>query len=155
MSIEVSNNGQNHDENTPEKNDEQSMNILDYENIITTPYEKVLSVINDAVNFVKLNSKSSNDNKKLIDGLEWVIKVITSHSLYAYELKETPLINQISEQNPEFKKLVDFISKYNHNHMQKHYKIVKHSKILISQYFFKGNSIIKLLEPVFSFNFIN
>ena len=89
-----------------------SISILDCANIITTPYERVLTIINDAKNFVKSHSQNNN-SKKLIDGLEWTIKVITSHSLYAYEIRETSLIKQISEQNPEFKEFVDFISKYN------------------------------------------
>ena len=45
--------------------------------IITTPYEKVLTIINEAKKFINLMSKNQT---KLIRGLEWVIKVITSHS---------------------------------------------------------------------------
>ena len=113
MSKKELNNEQNKKENPPQTDpDHPETNMIDYENVITTPYERVLSVIDEAKTFVKSNSKTSNDNKKLIDDLEWVIKVITSHSLYAFELKES-LVDKISAQNPEFKEFVDFISKYN------------------------------------------
>ena len=79
-------------------------------NIITTPCEKVLSILKQVKNFIISISK---DQTKLIQNLDWCIKVITSRSLYSYELKEKETINKLSENNPEFKQLVDFVSEYN------------------------------------------
>jgi hypothetical protein len=59
-----------------------------------------------------INSTSKRQSK-LIKNLDWVIKVITSHSLYAYELKEKELISKLAKQNSDFKNFVDFVSKYN------------------------------------------
>ena len=55
------------------------------DNLITTPYERVISIINEAIKFINKISKTQG---KLIKELNWVIKVITSHSLYTYELKD-------------------------------------------------------------------
>ena len=75
-------------------------------NIIETTYEKVLSIINNVKDFIKKNSNNSN---KLIQDLEWVIKVIANKSLYSYEVKKPKLIRQ----NSEFNKFVNFVAKYN------------------------------------------
>ena len=103
--------------NASEKNissiSEDNKNLSDkflVSNIITTPYEKVLSIIKQAKDFI---SKISKDQNILIQNLEWAIKVITSRSLYSYEIKEKDTINKLSKENPEFKQLVDFVSEYN------------------------------------------
>ena len=79
-------------------------------NIISTPYEKVLSILREVKKFISNFSKEQN---KLVQKLEWVIKIITSHSLYSYELKEKETINKLAKDNPDFKQLVDFVSEYN------------------------------------------
>ena len=78
--------------------------------IIITPYEKVLTILNNVKQYINSTSKRQS---KLIKNLDWVIKVITSHSLYAYELKEKELISKLAKQNTDFKNFVDFVSKYN------------------------------------------
>ena len=78
--------------------------------IIITPYEKVLTILNNVKKYINSTSKRQS---KLIKNLDWVIKVITSHSLYAYELKEKDLISKLAKQNNDFKNFVDFVSKYN------------------------------------------
>ena len=78
--------------------------------IITTPYERVLQIIKEAKSFINMMSKNQT---KLIRNLEWVIKVITSHSLYRYELKENEMIEKYSKENPNFKQFVDFVYEYN------------------------------------------
>ena len=78
--------------------------------IIITPYEKVLSILNTVKQYINTTSKGMS---KLVRSLDWVIKVITSHSLYAYELKEKELINKLTKENSDFKNFVDFVSKYN------------------------------------------
>ena len=78
--------------------------------IIITPYEKVLVILNNVKQYINMTSKRQ---VKLIRDLDWVIKVITSHSLYVYELKEKELINKLIKENSDFKNFVDFVSKYN------------------------------------------
>ena len=91
--------------------------------IITTPYEKVLQIIKEAKSFINMMSKNQT---KLIRGLEWVIKVITSHSLYRYELKDNEMIEKYSKENPNFKQFVDFVYEYNEEviEMNKRHDIV-------------------------------
>ena len=88
----------------------QTPTIFIGNNIITTPYEKVLLIINDAKKFIDMTSKNQS---KLIRDLEWVIKIITSHSLYTYELKDNELIQKYSSENEDFKQFVEFVSEYN------------------------------------------
>ena len=78
--------------------------------IIITPYEKVLTILNNVKQYINSTSKRQT---KLLRSLDWVIKVITSHSLYAYELKEKDLITKLTKENADFKQFVDFVSKYN------------------------------------------
>ena len=104
-------------------------NILLNTEIITTPYEKVLSIIEQAKNFITINSKNQD---KLIKNLEWCIKIITSHSLYSYELKEKEAISKMSQNNPEFRQLVDFVSEYNEKiiQMNRKYNYILSDKLL-------------------------
>ena len=88
--------------------------------IIETTYEKVLSIINNVKDFIKKNSKNS---KKLIEDLEWVIKVIANKSLYSYELKKP----KFSRQNSEFNKFVNFVTKFNEEIIE-----MKQKHILVS-----------------------
>ena len=99
--------------------------------IITTPYEKVLTIINEAKKFINLMSKNQT---KLIRGLEWVIKVITSHSLYSYELKDHEILEQYFKDNPNFKQFVDFVSEYNEEviEMNKKKNIINSQSVKIS-----------------------
>ena len=78
--------------------------------IIITPYEKVLSILNKVKQYINKTSKSQST---LLRSIDRVIKIITSHSLYAYELKEKELINKLTKENSDFKNFVDFVSKYN------------------------------------------
>ena len=87
---------------------------------ITTPYERVLSIINEAKAFILSISKNQQE---LVKGLEWTIKVISSHSLYSYELKDQEYLNQVSEENPDFKQFVEFVNSYNDEVIQMNKKI--------------------------------
>ena len=104
-------------------------NILLNTDIITTPYEKVISIIRQAKNFISNNSKNQS---KLIQNLDWSIKIITGHSLYSYELKEKEAINQMSQNNPDFKQLVDFVSEYNDKviQMNRKYNYILSDKLM-------------------------
>ena len=75
-------------------------------NIITTPYEKVLSILLNIKQYI-LNLTKGKSN--LIKDIEWCIKIITSHSLYSYELKDKETINELSKEKNEFKELNHFI----------------------------------------------
>ena len=89
-----------------ESNNEKSYFPNDSSNIIETTYEKVLSIINKVKDFIKKNTKNT---QKLIDDLEWVIKVIANKSLYSYEIKK----QNLSRQNSEYNKFINFVTKYN------------------------------------------
>ena len=104
-------------------------NILLNTDIITTHYEKVLSIIKQAKNLITNNFKNQT---KLIQNLEWCIKIITSHSLYSYELKEKEAITKMSHNNPELKQLVDFVSEYNEKviEMNRKYNNILTDKLL-------------------------
>ena len=84
----------------------QKSNFSKDSNIIETTYEKVLSIINKVKDFIKKNSKNSQN---LIDDLEWVIKVIANKSLYSYEIKK----QNLSRQNSDYNKFINFVTKYN------------------------------------------
>ena len=81
-----------------------------YSNIIATPCEKVLMILRQIKKFILNLAK---DQSKLVQNLDWCIKIIASRFLYSYELKEKDNINNFSKANPEFKQLVDFVSEYN------------------------------------------
>ena len=88
------------EEENSEKNDENDSPKNNIAAFITTPYERVLSIINEAKAFI-LSVSSTQQN--LIDGLEWAIKVISSHNLYTYELKD-------HEETEDYKQFVQFVN---------------------------------------------
>ena len=88
----------NNKENTPENKTKEI--------IFETTYEKVLFIINKVKDYIKSMSSSEN---KLIEELDWVIKVIASRSLYTYELVKEKMIKQTEEYN----KFINFVKKYN------------------------------------------
>jgi len=102
--------------------------------IFQTTYEKVLSIINQVKDFIKKTSKTS---QKLIDDLEWVIKVITNKSLYSYEVNK----KKISKQNSEYNKFINFVTKYNEEILE-----LNKRHILVSSLFDIGKKDI-LLKP--------
>ena len=92
-------------------------------NIIETTYEKVLSIINKVKDFLRKNTKNS---QKLVDDLEWVIKVISNKSLYSYEFKKPKL----TSQNAELNKFINFVTKYNEEVLEMNKKHVLVSGLL-------------------------
>ena len=96
------------------KNDKFFSDKIIVSDIITTPYERVLYILREVRKYI---SKVSKENI-LIKNLDWAIKIITSRSLYSYEIKEIDTVNQLSKENPEFKQLVDFVSEYNEKVIQ-------------------------------------
>ena len=128
-------------------------------NIITTPCEKVLSILREVKNFIFNFSK---EQKKLVQKLDWAIRIISSRSLYSYELKEKETINKLSKENPEFKQLVDFVSEYNEKviKMNRKFNYILTDKLLLkpstklnrkkierkSSFSFKNSNIYDLLK---------
>ena len=108
------------DENSENVDQEDPALNVNYDAFITTPYERVLAIINDAKAFILSVTK---EQQELIKGLEWAIKVISSHSLYSYELKDQDYLNQVSEENPDFKQFVEFVNSYNDEVIQMNKKI--------------------------------
>ena len=92
-----------------EKDDQEDSPKMNLASFITTPYERVLSIINEAKAFI-LSVSTTQQN--LIKGLEWAIKVISSHNLYAYELKDQES-SKDNEANEDFKQFVQFVNSYN------------------------------------------
>ena len=97
------------EEENSEKDDQEDSPKMNLASFITTPYERVLSIINEAKAFI-LSVSTTQQN--LIKGLEWAIKVISSHNLYAYELKDQES-SKDNEANEDFKQFVQFVNSYN------------------------------------------
>ena len=115
---EISEDSEENSENAGQ-DDDPNLNV-NYASFITTPYERVLEIINEAKTFILSVTK---EQKELIKGLEWSIKVISSHSLYSCELKDQEYLDKESEINPEFKQFVDFVNSYNEEVIQMNRKI--------------------------------
>ena len=84
-------------------------------NIIETPYERVLSIIQETMKSLNLASKIQS---KLFTELKWVVKIIKSHLLYSYEIKEKSYVAELSKNDPDIKQFVDFVSEYNEQVIQ-------------------------------------
>ena len=93
-------------ENNPTDNSNAKKEFPKDPNIFETTYEKVLSIINKVKDFIKKNSKTS---QQLIEDLEWVIKVITNKSLYTYEVNKS----KVTRRNTEMNTFINFVTKYN------------------------------------------
>ena len=75
--------------------------------VITTPYEKVLSILKEIKAFIL----SVKPHSKQIEQLNWVIEIISSHSLYKYEiLNQKENYEDIQKEIPEFQHFVEFLS---------------------------------------------
>ena len=77
--------------------------------IITTPCEKVLKILNEIKNIL-LNVENS---KKYIYELNWVIKIISSRSLYSIQINQKESLEQFQNEFPEMKQFLDLINLYN------------------------------------------
>ena len=92
-----------------------ALNIFYIKNIIETPYERVLSIIQETIKALNLASKVQS---KLFTELQWVVKIIKSHLLYSYEIKEKNYVAELSKNDPDFKQFVDFVTEYNEQVIQ-------------------------------------
>ena len=85
-------------------------NLFYIKNIIETPYKRVLTILQETMKSLNLASKV---HSKLFTELQWVVKIIKSHLLYSYEIKEKTYVAELSKNDPDFKQFVDFVSEYN------------------------------------------
>ena len=90
-------------------------NMFYIKNIIETPYERVLSIIQETI---KTLNPASKVQSKLFTELQWVVKIIKSHLLYSYEIKEKTYVAELSKNDPDFKQFVDFVTEYNEQVIQ-------------------------------------
>ena len=88
----------------------QKRNLLLINSIIESPYEKVLSILQETLNSLNLSSKIQS---KLFTDLQWVLKIIKSRLLYSYEIKEKDYVAEMSRTDPDFKQFVEFVREYN------------------------------------------
>ena len=85
-------------------------NLSIIKNIIETPYERVLSILQETFNSLNLSSKVQS---KLFTDIQWVIKIIKSRMLYSYEIKEKDYFTEMSRNDPDFKQFINFVKEYN------------------------------------------
>ena len=112
------------EEKSKEKENNSSIrDSIKADQFFETTYEKVLSIINQVKDFIK---KSSNSSQKLINDLEWVIKVITNKSLYSYELNK----EKINRQNSEYHRFISFVTQYNEEILELNKKHILISSLL-------------------------
>ena len=90
--------------------------------VITTPYEKVLSILKEIKTFIL----SVKPLSKHIDQLNWVIEIISSHSLYKYEiLSQKENYEDIQKEMPEFQHFIEFLSNSDEQCTQKRNQMLK------------------------------
>ena len=117
--------------------------------IFESTYEKVLFIINKVKDYIQ--SIKDNETSKLIEELDWVIKVITNRDLYTYELVKEKLM----KQDEGYDKFINFVKKYNeeviemnkkHNIVSSILNIRKKEEILL-----KPSLFLKKMEDVEEF----
>ena len=125
------------EKNMKNKNEDldKSITIKAVSNIFETTYEKVLKIINEVKDFIK---NASNSSQKLIDELDWVIKVIANKSLYSYEVNK----DKLSLRNSKYSEFINFVTKYNEEVLEMNKK-----HILVSSLFGIGAKAQILLKP--------
>ena len=106
-------------ENKENNNENKSTNNKK-EIIFETTSEKVLFIINKVKDFIQ--SIKDKETSKLIEELDWVIKVITNRDLYTYELVKEKLM----KQDEGYEKYMNFVKKYHEEviEMNKKHNIV-------------------------------
>ena len=103
-----------------EKNNEDKSTNNKKEILFETTSEKVLFIINKVKNFIQ--SIKDKETSKLIEELDWVIKVITNRDLYTYKLVKEKLM----KQDEGYEKYINFVKKYHEEviEMNKKHNIV-------------------------------
>ena len=124
-----------------------------FRDIITTPYEKVLKILYDIRIFI-----SNYDNSGfLLNQLDWVISIISSHSLYDFTINDSQnkKIEKYQKEIPEFKNFINFITEYNgqNNIMKKYSDLINESVKNLEDKHSATFEKLGLLYP--SLNYIN
>ena len=123
--------------------------LINNSHLLSTPCEKVLLIIKEAIKCLTYFTKSQN---KLISDLQWTVKTITNHLLYSYEIKQTFLISQLKKENPELKQFIDFVNEYNEqiNELNKKNIIIDVKNVEISNRFLRKSAfkLKKQLSPL-------
>ena len=128
-------------------------------NIIETPYERVLSILQETMKALNLASKVQS---KLFTELQWVVKAIKSHLLYSYEIKEKTYVAELSKNDPDFKQFVDFVTEYNEQVIQMNKKnnfitneLLQKPSFKLKRQFFTSNQKVCLSNKRSNSNDIN
>ena len=79
--------------------------------MITTPYERVLNILHD----LKLYLSKKSDGDIFVEQLDWIISVVSSRSLYDYQLNnnQNEVIEKYQKEMPGFKHFMEYLSEYN------------------------------------------
>ena len=141
-------------------NNQISTNSIFYiKNIIETPYQRVLSILQETM---KALSSASKVQSKLFTELQWVVKIIKSHLLYSYEIKEKSYVAELSKNDPDFKQFVDFVSEYNEQVIQMNKKnnfitneLLQKPSFKLKRQFFTNNQKVCLSNKRSNSNDIN
>ena len=82
-----------------------------FKDIITTPYERVLNILYD----LKVYLSKKQDGEYFFKQLDWIISVISSHSLYNYQVNnsQNEIIQKYKKEIPEFNHFIEYLSEYN------------------------------------------
>ena len=82
-----------------------------FKDIITTPYERVLNILYD----LKVYLSKKQDGEYFFKQLDWIISVISSHSLYNYQVNnsQNEIVQKYKKEIPEFNHFIEYLSEYN------------------------------------------
>ena len=99
-----------------------------FQEITSTPYEKVLRILNEVKRFISQISSHS----PLIQKLNWVISIISNHSLYKYEiLFHKDQLETYAKDNPELKHFLEHLTGYNEEFtLKKNKQLTKTAKLI-------------------------
>jgi len=115
------------------------------EEITTTPYEKVVKILNN----LKSQLEDINFDKDSVADLQWVIKKIQSHTLYTYDLTDQSL----SSSNNEVNSLVEYLHDFSEiREIQRRNRDAKSSKTSITRDPRKIRSIFSRRSQTLTFN---
>ena len=116
-----------------------------FQEITSTPYEKVLKILNEVKRFISQISVHS----PLIQKLNWVISIISNHSLYKYEiLFHKDQLEAYAKDNPELKHFLEHLTGYNEAFtLKKNKQLTKTAKLIDIQLSQNQINELGLLTP--------
>lgn len=79
------------------------------EEVLTTPFEKVIKILLNTKKHLEENSNSS----AMVNDLSWVISRIQSHTLYTYEMTDNSMeLEKLSKHSHEMKSFIHYLNNY-------------------------------------------